>query len=119
MCACGACRHDGKRRRDHSQIKGNHMASASKAGWAEFSDDLARVAEEVGQAVVALQPKEAHAASGVIWQQGIVVTANHAARSDEVAVMLGGGKTAVGRIKGRDPSTDLAIFSVEGEQGTG
>lgn len=95
------------------------MASASKAGWAEFSEDLARVAEAVGQTVVALQPKDAHAASGVIWQKGVVVAANHAARGDEVAVILPGGKSAAARTKGRDPSTDLAIFSLEGDEGTG
>ncbi|MGE5207486.1 MAG: S1C family serine protease [Chlamydiota bacterium] len=93
------------------------MASAGKAGWAEASEDLARVAEEAGSAVVALQPREAHAASGVIWQKGVVVTANHAARGDEVGVILPGGKSAVARIKGRDPSTDLAIFNLEEDGG--
>ena len=90
--------------------------AASRAGWAEVSEDLARVAEEVGRAVVALQPAEAHTASGVIWQKGVVVASNHAARGDEVAVLLPGGKSAVARTKGRDPGTDLAIFSLEGEE---
>ena len=93
--------------------------AASRAGWAEVSEDLARVAEEVGGAVVALQPTEAHAASGVIWQKGVVVAANHAARGDEVAVILPGGKSAVARTKGRDPGSDLAIFSLEEGEGTG
>jgi S1-C subfamily serine protease len=93
------------------------MTSASRAGWAEFSEDLARVAEAVGQAVVALQPKEAHAVSGVIWQKGVVVTANHGARGDELAVVLPGGKSVIARTKGRDPSTDLAIFSLEEDAG--
>ncbi|HKW27406.1 MAG TPA: trypsin-like peptidase domain-containing protein [Terriglobales bacterium] len=95
------------------------MAAAGKAGWGEFSEDLARVAETVGQSVVALQPKDAHAASGVIWQKGVVVAANHAARGDELAVILPGGKSAVARTKGRDQSTDLTIFSLEGHEGTG
>lgn len=94
------------------------MASTSKAGWGEISEDLARVAEEVGKTVVALQPKEAHAVSGVIWQKGVVVTANHAARGDELAVVLPGGQSAVAHTKGRDPSTDLTIFSLEGDDGT-
>jgi S1-C subfamily serine protease len=93
------------------------MASASRAGWAEVSEELAQVAEEAGRSVVALQPREAHAASGVIWQKGVVVTANHAARGDEVEVILQGGKSGVARTKGRDPSTDLAIFSLEGDLG--
>ncbi len=94
------------------------MASAGRAGWAEVSEDLARVAEEAGRAVVALQPREAHAASGVIWQKGVVVAANHAARGDELEVILPGGKSVVARTKGRDPGTDLAIFSLEGDEGS-
>jgi S1-C subfamily serine protease len=93
--------------------------AGNRAGWVEVSEDLARVAEEVGRAVVALQPAEAHTASGVIWQKGVVVAANHAARGDEVAVLLSGGKSAVARTKGRDPGTDLAIFSLEGDEETG
>ena len=94
------------------------MTSASGAGWAEISEDMAKLTEEAGQAVVTLQAKEAHAASGVIWQKGVVVTANHAAGGEEMAVRLPGGKSTVARTKGRDPSTDLAIFSLETDEGT-
>src|SRR5579871_1068807 len=93
----------------------NHMASATRAVWAEFSEDLARVAESVGQSVVALQPADAHACSGVLWQKAVVVTANHSTRNDQLAVILPDGKSASARIKGRDPSTDLAIFTIEAE----
>ncbi|HLK32806.1 MAG TPA: trypsin-like peptidase domain-containing protein [Terriglobales bacterium] len=91
------------------------MASATRAVWAEFSEDLARVAESVGQSVVALQPADAHACSGVLWQKAVVVTANHSTRNDQLAVILPDGKSASARIKGRDPSTDLAIFTIEAE----
>ncbi|HJS99552.1 MAG TPA: trypsin-like peptidase domain-containing protein [Terriglobales bacterium] len=95
------------------------MAATGKTGWAEYSEELAQVAEKVGQTVVALQPNDSHAASGLIWQKGIVVAANHAARGDEVTVILPGGKSAIARTKGRDQSTDLAIFSLEGNEETG
>jgi S1-C subfamily serine protease len=88
-------------------------SSSSSAGWTEVSDEIAQVAEAVGQSVVALQPEQAHAASGVVWQEGILVTANHSAPGDELSVILPGGKSAVAHTKGRDPSTDLAIFSTE------
>jgi S1-C subfamily serine protease len=89
--------------------------AASKTGWADFSEEVARAAESVAQSVVALQPKEAHAVSGVIWQKGVVVTANHGVGGDEASVIFSGGKSSVARIKGRDPGTDLAIFSIEHE----
>jgi S1-C subfamily serine protease len=93
------------------------MASSSSTAWAEISEDMSRVAEVVGQSVVALEPKQAHASSGLIWQEGVVVTANHSAPSDELSVILPGGKSTVAHSKGRDPSTDLAIFTIEQQEG--
>jgi S1-C subfamily serine protease len=87
------------------------MASSSR--WAEISEDIAQVADAVGQSVVALQPKQSHPSSGLIWQAGVIVTANHSSPSDELSVLLPGGKSTVAQEKGRDPSTDLAIFSIE------
>lgn len=89
------------------------MGSPGRAIWADFSDELALVTEAAGQFVVALQANETHATSGVMWQQGVVVTANHSAPQDAVTALLPGGKSAGARIKGRDPSTDLAIFTIE------
>jgi len=90
---------------------------ASSATWTQFSDDLARVTETVGESVVALHGDRAHAASGVLWQQGVVVTANHSARHDELTALLPGGAFAPAHVKGRDPSTDLAIFTLESKEG--
>jgi S1-C subfamily serine protease len=87
------------------------MAASSK--WAEISEDIAQAADAVGQSVVAVQPKQAHTASGLIWQAGVIVTANHSTPGDELSVLLPGGKSTVAHEKGRDPSTDLAIFSIE------
>jgi len=91
---------------------------ASSNTWAEISEDIAQVADAVGQSVVAVQPKQAHPASGVLWQEGVIVTANHSTPGDELSVLLPGGKSTVAREKGRDPSTDLAIFSIENGAGT-
>jgi S1-C subfamily serine protease len=72
----------------------------------------------VGQSVVALHSNHSHAASGTFWRQGVIVTANHSARHDELRVLLPGGAFGSARVKGRDPSTDLAIFTIEGQEGT-
>jgi len=90
---------------------------ASSSSWADISEDIAQVADAVGQSVVAVQPKQAHAASGILWQEGVIVTANHSTPSDELSVILPGGKSTVAHEKGRDPSTDLAIFSIENVEG--
>lgn len=91
---------------------------ASSSTWAKMSEDIAQVADAVGQSVVAVQPKQAHAASGIVWQEGVIVTANHSTPSEELSVILPGGKSTVAHEKGRDPSTDLAIFSIENVEGT-
>ena len=89
----------------------------SEATWAQFSDDIARIVEGVDQAVVALHADHGHAASGILWQKGIIVTANHSTRHGEVTALLPGGAFASARLKGRDPSTDLAIFTIETREG--
>jgi S1-C subfamily serine protease len=90
---------------------------ASSATWSQFSDEIARVSETVGQSVVALHSNHAHAASGTLWQQGVIVTANHSACDDELRVLLPGGAFGPARVKGRDPSTDLAIFTTDTQEG--
>jgi S1-C subfamily serine protease len=86
--------------------------------WAQLSDDLAGITEAVGQCVVALHSDRSHAASGTLWQPGVIVTANHSARQDELTALLPGGAFSKARLKGRDPSTDLAIFKVEDQETT-
>lgn len=90
---------------------------ASLSTWSQFSDDIARIAETVGNSVVALHSNHGHAASGTLWQQGVIVTANHSTRHDELRVLLPGGAFSSARVKGRDPSTDLAIFTIESQEG--
>ena len=89
----------------------------SAATWSQFSDEVARVSEKVGESVVALHSNHGHAASGTLWQQGVIVTANHSARHDELRVLLPGGAFGSARVKGRDPSTDLAICTTEAQEG--
>ncbi len=84
--------------------------------WTQVSEEQAHASEEAGQSVVALQGTAGHVVSGVIWRQGLVVTANHSVKQDEVTVILPGAQTTPGQVKGRDPSTDLAIIKMESDQ---
>ena len=53
------------------------------------------------------------ASSGVLWQPGVVVTADHTLRREEdIRVTLPGGKTVPAEIAGRDPGTDLAVLRI-------
>lgn len=78
------------------------MASLEKTMWSQPSEDLAQVAQVVGQSVLAVQPQQSHAASGV--------ATNHSVPGDEVTVIVPGGQSTAARLKGRDPGTALAII---------
>jgi S1-C subfamily serine protease len=88
------------------------MARASEGStWSRLSEEIAEAVERTGKYVVAVQSRQRHASSGVVWRPDVVVTADHAIRRDgELAVILEGGKSVVASIAGRDPTTDLAVL---------
>ncbi len=55
-------------------------------------------------------------ASGVVWQPGVVVTSASAVwRHSRVTLVLPGGETAEGQLRGVDAGTDLAAITFEGQ----
>jgi serine protease Do len=71
--------------------RGFIMQSASSEGnrLLELSDGLANIVERVGQSVVAIHGRRRIPSSGVIWRQGVVVTAAHTLRRDDGIEVLG------------------------------
>jgi S1-C subfamily serine protease len=85
--------------------------SASLAALTEFSDALAQTTERAAASAVAVHTESRGSASGVIWRNGIVVTAEHALRRDEdIEATLPNGQVVAATLVGRDPSTDLAVL---------
>ena len=81
--------------------------------WESISNHAAATAEQVGKAVVAVDGGHRVAASGVHWKPGIIVTASHLVRgATEVRVILAEG-TTVGKVAGRDSTTDLAAVRID------
>lgn len=90
---------------------GNETTSGVLAG---LSDDLAGAVERAGRAVVAVRARRNVAAGGIIWRQGVVVTADHVIEhEDDITVMLADGREVKGTLAGRDPGTDLAVLRVD------
>ncbi len=80
-----------------------------------FSNGLADAVERAGQSIVAVNGRGRISSSGVHWQQGVIVAADHTIERDEgVTVTLPDGKTVPATIAGRDPGTDLAVLRIEG-----
>ncbi|MBI1217340.1 MAG: PDZ domain-containing protein [Rhodobacteraceae bacterium] len=82
-----------------------------------LSADLAALTARAGTAVVAVEGRETRA-SGFVWRQGWVVTADEAlGEEDAYSVTLPDGSTVAATLRGRDPSTDVALLKLEGDGG--
>jgi S1-C subfamily serine protease len=79
-----------------------------------LSNSLAEAVETAGNHIVAVSARRRSAASGIVWREGVVVTADHVIeRDDKISVSFGDGAKAEATLAGRDPTTDLAILTVK------
>jgi S1-C subfamily serine protease len=79
-----------------------------------ISDELADTVESAGKGVVRVDGRKRLSATGIIWREGVVVTASHVIRRDEgVKVGLPDGEVVSGTVAGRDNNTDLAVLKIE------
>jgi S1-C subfamily serine protease len=80
----------------------------------DFSNSLASVVERSSPSVVTVHGRPRIPSSGIVWRAGLILTADAALRRDEeLHVTLPDGKTVPAVIKGRDPSTDLALLACD------
>ena len=88
------------------------MASDKKTNsLAELSSQLSAAVEQIGEHVVAIHARRRIPSSGVIWRDGVIVSASHTVRRDgDVRVKLPSGDDVVAHIAGRDAATDLVVL---------
>lgn len=89
--------------------------SSSLPSPLQLSRDLAALVAAAAPAVVAVHGGGRRPSSGMIWQPGVVVTAEETIAPDSngdgnLAVVLPGGNRVEARLAGRDPSTDIAVL---------
>ncbi len=90
------------------------------SSFAELSSQLANVVEQAAPFVVSVAAHPRHAASGIYWQPGIVVTVEHALRQADAAdVLLADGRTVTAKVAGRDATLGIAVLRVEDASGAG
>lgn len=83
-------------------------------GWAALSEALADHAAAAAACVVAVHGRDGSARSGVLWADGLVVTAEESLdRDDSLAVVLPNGTRVAAVLAGRDPGTDVALLRAE------
>ncbi|MBL8234236.1 MAG: serine protease [Bryobacterales bacterium] len=79
------------------------------------SENLAKVVESAGRYVVSVQTHPRVPASGVYWQNGVVVTAEHVLKGfTEAEITAPDGSKHKGTLAGKDESTGLAAFRFDG-----
>jgi S1-C subfamily serine protease len=80
----------------------------SKNPLADLSTSLADAVEQAGGYIVAIHARRRIPSSGVLWRDGVIVSASHTVRADgDVAVTLPSGDAARATVVGRDAATDL------------
>jgi S1-C subfamily serine protease len=80
----------------------------------EFSDQLAAISAENAPSVVRVEAGRRIPASGVVWADGVIVTAHHAvATEDGITIGTDDGEPLPATFAGRDPGTDLLVLRVD------
>jgi S1-C subfamily serine protease len=84
------------------------MSPQSGSTLGELSLQLAGATETAGRAIVAIHARRRIPSSGIIWRDGVIVSASHTVRrDDEITVTLASGEKVGATVAGRDPATDL------------
>lgn len=79
---------------------------------AALSEDVAGTVERVAPGVVAVEGRARVGSSGFFIRPDLILTADHALESDDVAIVRADGRSEPATVAGRDPSTDLALLRV-------
>ena len=91
------------------------MSPKSDSTLTELSAQLASAVEVASNSVVAIHARRRIPSSGIVWRDGIIVSASHTVRrDDDVPVAFPSGDSAVAPVAGRDPATDLVALRVAG-----
>lgn len=91
-------------------------ASSAVSALSELSSQLASAVETASRSIVAIHARRRIPSSGIIWRDGIVVSASHTVRSEgEIPVALPNGESVKATIAGRDSATDLIVLRIKGD----
>lgn len=80
----------------------------------QLSDGLADAVAKAGESVVVVQARRRLHASGIVWAERTIVTADHVIENDErIVVGFPDGSDVKATVVGRDAGSDVAVLSVD------
>lgn len=86
----------------------------SSSTLSDLSSQLVSAVETAGNSVVAIHARRRIPSSGIIWRNGIIVSASHTVRRDgEISITLPNGDSTVATVTGRDSATDLVALRIK------
>jgi len=78
-----------------------------------LSNQMADAVERITPALVLVNGRQRHPASGVVYAPNTILTADHVLeREDDLTIQTHDGRTLPAQFIGRDPSSDLALLQV-------
>jgi S1-C subfamily serine protease len=97
------------------------MSESSAPRLTELSNELAELVAGSEEEIVAIRLRGGRTVSGIVWRPGYIVTAAEALDDEptSVRVLSATAGESEAKLVGRDPSTDVAVLSVEGVMGAG
>jgi len=89
--------------------------SGTNSALTELSSQLASAVDTASNSIVAIHARRRIPSSGIVWREGVVVSASHTVkRDDEIPVNLPNGDSTAATVAGRDPATDLIVLRIKG-----
>ena len=84
------------------------------ATLSDLSRDITSLAERCGPSVVRVDARRGAPATGIVWTDNLVLTADHVLEHDDSIQVTVASTTVKASVIGRDPGTDLALLKTEG-----
>src|SRR5256885_2306218 len=84
------------------------------AALSDLSRDIAGILERAAAGIVRVDARRGRPATGIVWGNNLVLTAEHVIEHDDAIQVSAGGTAVKASVAGRDPGTDLALLKTDG-----
>ncbi len=79
----------------------------------QLSTELADAVQSASSSIVAIHARRRIPSSGIVWRDGVIVSASHTVRKDDdIAITLPDGESTAATVIGRDAATDLIALRI-------